>query len=997
MLNRSAPSIRCLSVFPVFIILSLLLFCFHPGFSQERATPVIFPVTAYNVEDGLDQSMVYQVIQDSRGLIWVVSGAGLQYFDGFGFRSFYPPDQLAMTFTGNTMHGIVETSPGNLVTSTGSSVLSFNSSTGTFKIIEQKIQHFPKLFSLFYENRPFCWMASDGLYLVGEHQLYPVNLDFSPGSSLPEEFNPSNAIKTREGAFLFIYGNGYLEIRPGQGDHDTNWAAEWILMDTPCQDVFSDEAGEVYILSEGIIYLLAGKGELKEIYNTGVKDSYHLFIDRFNNFWVSDITNKRIFRVTEGKMEEIRFIIREGKHTDTIQPTVRAFFEDKRGNLWFGTDGNGLLQHVSDQTIFGLSRTGFTRCMTNYQDEIWTGTYKNGLWRLSADLTKKTQVNPEILTDELYFFDLVTDTSGRLWTATNRGIYILDRKGHVVFHKPFNTTSAKFLLLPGNILFLSTYAEFYSCKTGKEPGITFIRKQTQIRDMIIYKGCYWVCNHFGLFRKDIASSVLQTLLLYPEDRLTNVPVYSILPVDGIVWAGTERGIMCYSSDGKEIQVHQGIGELKREVIYSLLLDKQNRIWFASNKGLGCILSARDRIIRFTLRNNLQSLEFNFNADLAIPSQDRLFFGGINGINGLKTGDFTISDMAPEVGLISLFISDSAYSSGLPPEETIVNMHWDSPHFSGHVFNPDYLPAGTSVFSFFLEGYHDNWSQPSPNTMFSYRNLPPGNYRLWVKCIDSFKNEGQGKCIVNITIRPPFWKTWWFILISALVVMIVIIMIFIRAREAKYRNMLRELEQRNAIDRERLRISQDMHDEIGSSLTQVAILSEIVKKQDNPEDMMKLIDRISAISGTVVDDMSEIIWAINPKNDNLSSFTSYLRRHASEYISTAGIEGNLRFPGECPAVPMTSEQRRNIFLVVKEALHNIVKHSGADEVNLSLAWSNGMLIMHIEDNGKGFETEACADIGNGLTGMRKRIEALGGSYSINSNPGIGTRVNFSVIL
>jgi signal transduction histidine kinase len=228
-------------------------------------------------------------------------------------------------------------------------------------------------------------------------------------------------------------------------------------------------------------------------------------------------------------------------------------------------------------------------------------------------------------------------------------------------------------------------------------------------------------------------------------------------------------------------------------------------------------------------------------------------------------------------------------------------------------------------------------------------------------------------------------------------MFFIIVIILRIREAKYRNHLKELEQRNAIDRERLRISQDMHDEIGASLTQVAILSEIVKQQDNPEDIMKLIDRISGISGTVVDDMSEIIWAINPKNDSLSSFSSYMRRYASEYISTAGIEGNFNFPAECPSVPMTSEQRRNIFLMVKEALHNVVKHSGATKVSISLRWSIETLEINIEDNGKGFDTEKCANVGNGLAGMRKRIEVLGGSYSINSNTGIGTKVNLSVSL
>jgi signal transduction histidine kinase len=144
-------------------------------------------------------------------------------------------------------------------------------------------------------------------------------------------------------------------------------------------------------------------------------------------------------------------------------------------------------------------------------------------------------------------------------------------------------------------------------------------------------------------------------------------------------------------------------------------------------------------------------------------------------------------------------------------------------------------------------------------------------------------------------------------------------------------------------------------------------------------------------------MGEIIWAMNPKNDNLASFTSYLRQHASEYLASAQINADFSFPEVSYTVPMTSEQRRNIFLVVKEALHNVIKHSGASQVSISLHWSEGALTIRIEDNGKGFEPGSSFATGNGLTSMRKRIEELSGSFSIISEPEKGTRIYFSVLL
>ena len=210
-------------------------------------------------------------------------------------------------------------------------------------------------------------------------------------------------------------------------------------------------------------------------------------------------------------MEEIRFVNWNGKVADTLKPSVKNIFEDRSGNLWFGTDGNGLLFYSPDRLIFDLSGTGFTRCISFYEDEIWAGTFKNGLWRMPVDLSRKSRVNPEILTDELYFFDLAEDPTGRLWAATNNGVFVLDARGNVLFHQPLNTSAANFLMLPGGKLLLSAYSQLFSCETGSRPGLTFLRNQTNIKEFITFEGSYWVGNQFGLFRKDTAFGVLSSL------------------------------------------------------------------------------------------------------------------------------------------------------------------------------------------------------------------------------------------------------------------------------------------------------------------------------------------------------------------------------------------------------------------------------------------------------------------------------------------------------
>jgi signal transduction histidine kinase len=209
---------------------------------------------------------------------------------------------------------------------------------------------------------------------------------------------------------------------------------------------------------------------------------------------------------------------------------------------------------------------------------------------------------------------------------------------------------------------------------------------------------------------------------------------------------------------------------------------------------------------------------------------------------------------------------------------------------------------------------------------------------------------------------------------------------------------RDLERQVMLEKERIRISEDMHDEIGASLTQISILSEVMKRQSGkPDETFKLIEQISGISNTLVDEMSDIIWAMNPRNDDLASFSYYLRKFASEYLDNTGIRAIFDFPENCPVVPMSSDHRRNLFLVVKEALHNAVKHSGATELAIGLYWADGILKAEIRDNGMGFNKEKTMHTGNGLTNMQKRIEGLGGIFSLETKSAGGTRIEVTLPL
>lgn len=969
-------------------------FTYQFGISQTKTG---FPVSVFNVEQGLSQSSINDIFQDKQGLIWLVTGDGMQYFDGSDFRTYFMPDDLINASLGHSIYAIAANNDSSFFVSTGKNIVTFNRFQGTFQSMQQPVDGFPILFDTKIEQSAICWLMRKGLYRADYQQLNKIRIFRNNGTQIPENFIPNQAVKTRSGTLLLSSTEGILQLKPVNNESDTvfseYWTAEKMVNPWLC-NAFD---GSTYLLRNGDIERLNDKGNFEPLINTGISGANYLFIDHQSNFWISDYTHNKVFKISNKRIEEICFIQQTGHHTDTLHPRIRMIHEDYSGNLWFGTDGNGLLLHVPNVPHFDRAVIGFTRCISLYNNNIWAGTFKNGLWELSPDLSNKTRINADELTDKLYFFDLMTDTYGRIWASTQLGLYVLNNRGKILYHKTFESSTAKFHILPGKAPLLSTYDKLYICETGTEPLLKEIREHTNFKDLHQYANAYWVANQFGIFRQDTLHGLQEALLYKAENRISDQAAYCLIEEGDSIWAGTESGIECFDTQGNVMTLPDYLNVLKHENIYTLLKDKQQRIWFSSNKGLGCIDASHENLIRFTIQNNLQSTEYNFNAS-AISKDNRIILGGINGINSINANEFQAEYALPDVNLITLIVSDSINEKLFPYPRQKVNIDRRAAHISGKVFSSSYLPPEMLQYSFFLEGYQQNWSKASQLNTFSYRNLPPGNYQLWVRCHDNYNHSGKEILLLRFVIDPPFWKTIWFGIVVAIICILILTQTIRIIQSAQYNKKLRDLEHRNNIDRERLRISQDMHDEIGASLTQVSILSEILKqKYHDPDESIRLIKRISGISGNVIDDLDEIIWAMNPKNDSLDSFASYVRKYTSEYLETAGIAGLFDFPQDYPPILMTSEQRRNVFLVIKEAVHNIVKHSRSTEARFYLKWSDNQLKMKISDNGTGFNPVDCESKGNGLGNMQKRIQALGGNYSICSQPENGTEIEFSVSL
>ena len=232
----------------------------------------------------------------------------------------------------------------------------------------------------------------------------------------------------------------------------------------------------------------------------------------------------------------------------------------------------------------------------------------------------------------------------------------------------------------------------------------------------------------------------------------------------------------------------------------------------------------------------------------------------------------------------------------------------------------------------------------------YGNLPPGSYTLKLKVANAdgiWSNEEK----INIIIQAPFWKTNWFIAAITLLLLGVIIYITFSISQQKAKRKLRLLENQIAVDAERNRISADMHDEIGSSITHIALLSELIQAQQKvTPDLKKDINIIATSARKLVQTMSEIIWALNPQNDTLENLLAYIREQSYQYFESLEMQFTIDFPDEVPDIKLSNAERRNLYLVTREALNNAMKHAEGSAIQLTMECTKINCSFYVTDNG-----------------------------------------------
>ena len=698
--------------------------------------------------------------------------------------------------------------------------------------------------------------------------------------------------------------------------------------------------------------------------------------------------------------------------------------EDREGNLWVGTGNSGLAM-LRPGNITALNppdhwqgrRVLSVTCGPD--DALWIGTEGAGLYRF--DNGRWTNFGQSLGLTPPYVWSVVLDAQGRTWAGTWGGGLFMWNGSRFEVPQVFGEITAQVTALlapPDGGLLVGTGIGLMQYESGK---ITWLAREPELAlpdvrtVMKAPDGTLW----FGLSGGGLGRLRQGVLRQFRRgDGLSSDFVQCLhLESDGTLWIGTFNGLNRLK-DGRFVAITKKQG-LQNDIICDIEDDGRGYFWLSSHGGIMRVNQAelnrcadgqikQLHCLTYGLNDGLPTLECSggFQPAGCRTEDGRLWFPTSKGLVAVDPGKVETNTLVPPVIIERLLVDDQMVSEGTASESPLriaPGRHRYEFQFTGLSFG-----APEKVrFRYRLEGVETEWVETQSSRKAYYSHLHPGDYQFQVLACNNDGVWNETGATVAFTVLPAFWQTWWFRISGGIMTALAgggIVWLDARRR---MRRKLERLQRQQAVERERIRIARDIHDDLGANLTRITMLSESARSDlDSPQLVAGHLDQIHNTARELTRAMSEVVWAVNPRHDTLDSVAAYLEEFGQNLLRTAGIRCKMDMPSQFPARVITAEVRHNLFLAFKEALHNAIKHSGASEVRISLAVKPAAFILTVEDNGNKFASETLSagtphgqpqGSGNGLANMRQRLAEIGGRCEIEGASGKGTKVTFTVVL
>jgi ligand-binding sensor domain-containing protein/signal transduction histidine kinase len=958
------------------IILALFLFS-----SLSQAQQIRF--SSFGVNEGLSQSTVYTITQDSSGFIWIGTRDGLNMYDAAGVKIFRPDPENAYSLSHQTIRDI-----------------------------------------LFGEDDAL-WIATDGgglNYLSADRKEFKRLRTFDEDSI---EIASDNLLSLEMVGNEIWAGSRYeglirYNVNTGFTDRFLEGLTIW--------DVALLHNGDVCAGTDQGFFCISTFDQVKKFLDDPVRA---ILVDEEGNVWVG-AANGHLHEFFKGRM------ILDSRLPGA--PIINAMHMGDNGHLWIGTASDGLFiydpvsgdyQHfkADAEAEYSLSENAIRSLYLDQQKTMWVGTNTSGLnlfstYRFKFDVVRSnerpdvvlsfTEYNGKLLAGkerdgicefdyrkrELRKFDLSaypalrqssvialhSDREGNLWLATDgQGLFKLDAEGRLVSRitedKGLSNNSVLTLLEDSlGYIWAGTYNGLNMLRKNGEvvKRITISTEYPELLNERILSLFNYNPNSIwfgtegnGVYAYDIEKDSIKRLLDRPDH------VQSIIRCSqGKIWIGSYQGLGEYMPEQDSLRMITTRDGLPNNVVYGVVEADDSKLWVSTNGGISKYDMLSKTFSNYSTSDGLQSNEFNGGAYFK-SKNGNIYFGGINGFNEIRPDDYRIdSSLAKTV--VTDFILSGESQGRVESRENIMLRHTQN-FFSFTFSSLDYVAPDKQQFRYKLIGLDEDWVDAGKSRRAVYTSIPPGEYTFVAQGTNADGIWGSESAPINLKIRKPYWATWWFISLFVLFASSLIYGI------AWYRlKMIMKLQDT------RNRIAGDLHDEVSATLSSISYFAQAIE-QNGAKNQKKerYLELISNSAEEAREKISDIIWAIKPENDDWTQILAKCRRFASDVLESRNIQYFMDIDEDFDTVKPDLEVKQHFWLIFKEIITNIVRHSEATMVNISMKHVGHSLHVVVQDNGKGFRV-AGQNQGNGLRNIMHRGKKQGLDVHFQTEEGFGTR-------
>ncbi len=964
-----------------------------------------FSVSIWRTKDGVPADRIRHLLRDRAGFLWVATFNGVARFDGVRFRTHNVTntpglcnnlinvlfeDRAGRLWLGHdTGHISVYDrgefrplplarewlgSPVNRIAQTGDGTVWLLNSQGWLLPVRGE-QSGPILPGI--ESRPIASLATDGagvLWAASGQRVFAVEAKGpSAKLSLPGRIVPA-LFAARAGGIWVATSSGVRRWHDNQGTSDSISTA--IREQAGTNSWLETSTGNLAVstFADGLHLLSPDGTDVSVTVRDGLPSNHIVALaeDSEGNLWIG-AGDKGLCRLRPRSVEMVA--PPDGWRNRAIQAVVAG----RDGSLWAATEGAGIYRRIhNDWTRFdqqaGLANLVAKTLLETSDGHLLAGFSSGGVYRLEGESFRPIFQHPLFsLTSALF-----QDTTRRIWIGGIKGAFIVEGESS----KPTPVTG------PPDFSHITAFAE----STG---------------------GAVWIGSLGTGLGRYLAGALT---VLRQDDGLPSNYIWSLHAArDGALWIGTyDRGLVRYR-DGHFAVIDSSHG-LPGNMIGQIVEDQSGTIWLGTNGGIARVTSeelnrcadrriARASVQIFDLSEGLSTLGMAGGAQSAAcrAPDGSLWFATDNGLAQVDPRLPRPASAAPPVFIEAIRVDGNetailpgsgAATISIAPGSRRVEIDYSALS----------LGAPHRVrFRYLLEGADKNWTDAATRRTAYYSYLRPGHYRFRVQSAPDDDAHEATEAELSFSVLPHYWETTWFRILSLGTALLLVGGIVAAILHTRHRRRMEQLDRARAVERDRTRSAHDLHDEIGSGLTQLSILTHAaLAVNTSPENVASRLREIEGATTEMTEAIDEIVWAVNPRHDSLESLVSYLERSVQEFANRASLQCHFDIPLDLGRLEVTAEYRHELYLAIREGLHNVAKHSGANAVRFVVRRQHDEFIFCVEDNGRGIPPDRDALAvrthgGIGLVSMQRRMKKIGGAFNWSNRSGGGTVLEFRITL